>query len=218
MAWLTRLYDRRIINVNVNIIAAGALALAFTVAVMHLLDTTGLLARLGGLLPNWTLPLFGREFKFYGDKVIVTVVTFVVDVVADVAMYDALHWIANHRPSRKARPKSPAYADLSFMRDATLVQFERAILSPVLYIAALSLQNNLLHQGYSVGSATAVGFAVGIVLTRVLHTMWMLRQERVAGRPSAADIVGPDTAPPEAARPETARPQTEEPPTDKPRS
>ncbi len=210
MAWLTRLYDRRIVNVNVNIIVAGVLALLITVGVMHALDTSGLLAKLGGLIPDWSVRAFGRTWRFFGDKVTVTALTFIVDLVADVGVYYLLHWIANHRPSRKAQPKNPAYADLSFMRDATLVQFERAILSPVLYIAALGLQNNMLHRGYSVTMATAVGFAVGICLTRVLHTMWMLRQERVAGRRSAADIVGPDTAPPE-----TAKQPKGEPPQDK---
>jgi hypothetical protein len=95
-----------------------------------------------------------------------------------------------------------AYAGLTFMRDATLVQFERAMLSPVMYIAALGLQQRLLHIGWGLEAATTAGFIVGIAMTRTLHTMWMLRAERRAGIHSSADIVGPDrvrptpTAPP----------------------
>lgn len=191
MRRLADLYDYRIVNVNVNILAAGAAALGITVAVMHTAETTGLLGALLDRLGSHHFTIAGREL--HAEKFVVSGLTFLVDLIADVAVYYALHWLANHTPRRKPRPRG-AYADLSFMRDATLVQFERALLSPVLYIAALGLQSKLLHDGRSVAFATAVGFTVGIVLSRTLHTLWMLRAESRAGVRTAADVVGPDPA------------------------
>jgi hypothetical protein len=194
MEWLTRLYDRRIINVNVNIVVAGLAAMAITVGVMHLASRFGMIDDLRGVAPNFTAELFGKSYEFEGQKFVISGLTFLVDLIADVAVYYGLHWLANHMPRKRPRLKTAAYADLTFMRDATLVQFERAILSPILYAFALGLQNMLLHQGMGVEAATAYGFLAGIAASRVLHTLWMLRQERQAGRRSAADIVGPDTA------------------------
>jgi hypothetical protein len=193
MHWLARLYDRRIINVNVNIVVAGIIAMAITVGVMHLANRFGFIEDLQGVAPNFRAHLFGRKFEIIGQKLVISGLTFIVDLVADVAVYYGLHWLANHMPRKKPRPRS-AYTDLTFMRDATLVQFERAIISPILYAFALGLQNALLHQGVGVEKATALGFCAGIAASRTLHTLWMLRQERRAGRMSAADIVGPDTA------------------------
>ncbi|MDX2115206.1 MAG: hypothetical protein SFZ24_06225 [Planctomycetota bacterium] len=188
LAW----YDYRIVNVNVNVLLAGVIALAITVGVMHALEVSKLLAQMSAWVDGQGLRLWGYELQ--ASKLLVTGLTFVVDLVADVVVYYVLHWVANHTPRRKRRRKTHAYADLSFMRDATLVQFERALLSPVLYVIALSLQNKLLHEGASVAWATGFGFAVGLVITRLLHTLWMIRAERRAGKRSAADVVGPDRA------------------------
>lgn len=191
MRWLA-LYDRRIVNVNVNIVAAGLMAMVVTVGVMHLAERFGVLHAIAGWMPDLSIPWRGRRVDISGDKLTISGLTFLVDVVADVLVYYVLHWLANHMP-RKTRPvRTGAYANLKFMRDATLVQFERAILSPILYAAVFATQNTLLHRGWSVEAATAIGLGTGIALTRCLHTLWMFRQERRAGRPSAADIVGPD--------------------------
>lgn len=194
-------YDYRIVNVNVNIILAGVVAMGITVAAMHAAEVSGLLERMAGWVGRRNFRVWGYELQ--GEKFVVSGLTFVVDLVADVLVYYGLHWVANHMPRKGGRNGGRggggrgAYADLSFVRDATLVQFERALISPVLYIAALGLQSKLLHEGRSVAFATWVGFTVGLILTRVLHTMWMLRMERRAGRTSAADVVGPDHGRPE---------------------
>jgi hypothetical protein len=194
MTWLARLYDRRIVNVNVNIIVAGLAAMGITVAVMHFADQVGLLEKLNGLLPNIHGRLFGHNFEIHSQKLIISGLTFFVDIVADVAVYFGLHWLANHMPRKLPRPVNPRYADLSFMRDASLVQFERAILSPLLYVVALGLQNMLLHRGVGIGKATAIGFTAGILVSRVLHTIWMMHNERKAGRKTAADVVRSEAA------------------------
>lgn len=180
MERLVRWYSRRIVNVNVNILVAGAFALGITVVVMHLLVVLDWLGPLTGWIPDFGLDILGRKFAFSGPHFGVSGLTLIVDLVADVAVYYGLHWLANHAPRRAPRTISRAYEGLGFVRDATLVQFERALLSPILYIIALGLQNNLLHHGVSIAGATAAGFATGIACSRALHTLWMLRCERKA--------------------------------------
>lgn len=192
MSWILRLYDRRIVNVNVNIIVAGLLAMGVTIAALKMLDDAGLVLYLSEGMPDLGIEAFGKEFTFDGHTLVVTGLTLVIDIVADVLVYSVLHWLANYMPRRTPRIISSAYADMSFVRDTTLIQFERATLSPLLYIVTLGLQNRLLHVGWSIESATFLGFVAGLAVTRVIHTVWMLWQERRAGRRSAADIVGPD--------------------------
>lgn len=169
MDWLATWYSKRIVNVNVNILLAGVLALGVTVIAMHAAETSGLVERLASLL--------GVNFKL-----IVGGLTFIVDLVADLAVYYFLHWYANHGPRRLQLRIDPAYAHLSFMQDATKVQLERLTLSPILYIIALGGQHLLLHADFSVGAATAIGFAAGLATTRTLHTFWMLAEMRRAKR------------------------------------
>src|SRR5205085_117801 len=159
-----------------------------TVGVMHLADRTGLLSLLQGRVPDIHFWIFGRSVRLLGEKLVISGMTFFVDVISDILVYYGLHWLANHLPRKLGFVSTGAYAHLSFMRDATLVQFERGILSPLLYAAALTTQNTLLHQGWSVESATAIGLGLGIVLSRCLHTLWMLRQERRAAKRAKAAV------------------------------
>jgi hypothetical protein len=180
MGFLARLYRRRIVNVNANIIIAGLMAMAITVSVMHLADSSGLLATLGRRVPDFQFSIFGRSHRLIGQKLVISGLTFLVDVVSDVAVYYGLHFVANHLPRKFGFVATGAHAHLSFVRDATLVQFERAVLSPLLYTVALTTQNTLLHQGWSVEAATAIGLGTGIALTRCIHTLWMIQVERRA--------------------------------------
>lgn len=184
MGWFARLYDRRVVNVNVNIVVAGALALAITVGVMHMGEQWRVIDWLDEKLP------VRREL-------IINILTFFVDLIADVTVYYVLHWLANHAPRKTPRivPKitqgiTQAGLDtMSFVRDATLVQFERAVLSPFLYIVALGTQHVMISKGSGVARATAIGFACGIFLTRLLHTLWMLRNERRARENNRPDLI-----------------------------
>jgi hypothetical protein len=192
MGILWRLYQRRIVNVNVNIIAAGLLALAPTVLVVFLVTS------LGGF-PDRT------EEYTQSQKVLVGVITFVTDIFFDVVIYFGLHWLANHVPPKAPKPSHALeeaahptflkedHAAIAFLKDATQVQLERMCLSPVFYIAALGTQHGLMHAHWSPTSATVVGFATAIVLTRLMHTLWMLRQSR-RRRAGAALRVAPADA------------------------
>jgi hypothetical protein len=137
MGRLSDWYDYRIVNVNVNVIVAGIAALGITVGVLHLMDRTGALQAVTGLVEGREFSIPGLPFRFMGEKMVIGGLTFAIDLIADVLVYYALHWAANHMPRRRQVLHTRAYADLTFMRDATLVQFERALLSPILYLAAL---------------------------------------------------------------------------------
>lgn len=154
---LQQLYARRIVNVNVNIILAGLLALIPLTGVVHLVTRLG-------VEHKWTI----------------TGITFVADVIFDVLIYFGLHWWANHGGPSRHKTEELLHADLSYFKSVTLVQFERAALSPILYALALGLQRLLMHWQWSPVLATVLGFLVGIGLTRVLHTIWMIEQERRA--------------------------------------
>jgi len=171
MRWLTALYDRRIINVNVNIIVAGILALIPTAFAAHAAD----------------------RFLGVNNNLLIVVITFVVDAISDVGVYYLLHYIANYMPRATPRANtSPAYAHVPYIKDATLVQFERMCLSPLLYVVALGSQYALM-EWWQVGSASAtvVGFTLGITVSRALHTIWMLRAEQRAK--AVASSVGNDS-------------------------
>lgn len=161
LRWLGQCYARRIVNVNVNIVLAGVLALPPTLLAVWV-------AHRLGVPQGWRISL----------------ITFVTDITADVAVYFVLHWLANHWPAlhvlRREEPDEVPKQRLSFFKDATLVQVERAALSPLLYLLLLGTQYVLTHRGMHPVPATAIAFAVGIGTTRVIHTVWMYKQERKA--------------------------------------
>jgi uncharacterized membrane protein len=160
MRRLLQLYNHRIVNVNVNVIAAGILALGPTILIVHL-------SRHFGVDDN--------------DRFLITLITFVADLVSDVSIYFGLHWLANHRPGvQRLSQVDQAYRQMSFLRDAGAVQIQRAILSPLLYSVAFGTLYALLHAGWARELASAVGLIAGIILTRILHTVWMMRWERKA--------------------------------------
>lgn len=175
MSLLWRLYRRRLVNVNVNVILAGLLALAPTVAVIHLYTS----------LADFPAP----ELYTQRQRYLIGGVTFVTDIFFDVSIYYLLHWLANHMRGR-ARPSHEleAAAHPTFIKDATQVQFERIALSPVFYLAALGGQHAMMHAGFRASVATVVGFGGAILLTRFLHTLWMLRGERRRKRTAAAVV------------------------------
>ncbi|MBX3316258.1 MAG: hypothetical protein KF902_05280 [Phycisphaeraceae bacterium] len=169
---LFKLYQQsRLFNINFNVVAAGLLAIAISKYPVFLVS-------------EW----IGPERKF-----LITLAAAGIDVVADVVIYYGLHWLANHwRPaSRRPRVRKSKRA---FFKDATLVQFERAILSPLYYMVAGGLMYLLQHQGIKANWAFVFGFVSAIVVTRVVHTMWGLRTGRFKSDPHefaiAPDAVG----------------------------
>ncbi|MCC6660383.1 MAG: hypothetical protein IT437_05810 [Phycisphaerales bacterium] len=192
---LKSLYARRIVNVNVNIVAAGLISITLVTGVVHL-------AR------RWWLE--------EGDYWLVSGVTFAADIVLDVAIYFFLHWWANHCGPRRYTTGELLHADLTYFKSVTLVQFERAALSPLLYAIALVLQQVMMRHGVSEELATAVSLLAGVGATRVLHTMWMLEQERRArarlrtGPAAAPQAVGPmPSVNGHAGEPQQSRPRAE---------
>ncbi len=145
---LVQLYQRkRIININLNVIAAGLLAIACTKGVI------------------WLSALVIPHHQHW----VFTTIALVCDIIFDVVIYYVLHWCANHwRPRRKknsTQPKPPP-----FLKDASLVQFERALLAPIYYLLAGALMLILQDLGWTPGWAMVGAFTSGLFATRFLHT------------------------------------------------
>lgn len=179
--WCVRCYRRRIVNVNVNIIVAGLLAMGVTVAAMKGLEHIDVPAKLAKLVRMpWELGPFT-----WTEKTVISILTLVIDLVADVLVYYVLHWLANHVPKKAAKighiidDLNPAYAHLTFVQDATMVQVERLVLSPLFYIIAMGGQQMILHADHSaVATSVAVPFTTAILITRCIHTVWMHYQQK----------------------------------------
>lgn len=146
---------KRVVNINFNILAAGLIAIA--------------LAKFPVL---WISQLIGTEHKF-----LISVIAYALDVVLDVLVYYALHWVANHwnphghHPKHAERPR-----ERRFIRDATRVQAERIALVPLFMIVAMGGMWAL--QSYAQVSASwafVIAFVSAMVITRVVHTVWGLR-------------------------------------------
>jgi hypothetical protein len=166
MEWLARLYAKRIVNVNVNILVAGGLAIGIMYFVMHWIHVLEIDAHIADKTR------IKVEFVNMG-------LSFVIDLVADLAVYYVLHWYANHVPSRYGgKLLHPEYSDLSFMQDATKVQVERMLLAPILYLIAMGLQYYMQKEGVRPPAAAAIGFTAGICTTRTIHTLFMLWEQR----------------------------------------
>lgn len=156
---LFRLYQRRrVININANIIASGLLS---TVIVMGLLWF--MKAVIGTSWPTWGYTAFSG----------------VADLVLDVSMFAALHWVANHWRPMKGRNELEQ-AELGAPRpnpvaDGARLQLERAIISPLYYIIALAGTQALQEQGLHPAWAVGIAYPAGLVVTRTIHTIWGLR-------------------------------------------
>ncbi|MGQ0629245.1 MAG: hypothetical protein ACT4PL_14230 [Phycisphaerales bacterium] len=257
LRWVARIYARRIVNINVNIILAGLLALPVVLVILRIANTLGLTEE---------------------HKALVSVITFVADIVADVTIYFILHWLANHSPWRRKeledvavaadhlhlftekdgkqageaseanvagaagadgprgptaelpgsipppglRPRRKLTATsaeaLRFLKEATIVQIERAALSPLLYVLWLGTQQYLLRRDHSMEFSTVAGFCVAIGIVRTIHTVWMIRKDhraaveaRRAGSlatklPSVTSAAGTPVVMPPVPRPSPAGP------------
>ena len=180
MQWLARWYARRIVNVNVNIVLAGLLALPPTALIVH-----------------WS-----RHWGVDDDhRVLILAITWLADIIFDVTIYFGLHWLANHGSWRNKFLDAadhlivePAYKGASFIHDAGIVQFQRLVISPVLYVLWLGIQWVLMWAGMDRVPAMLLGWVVGISVARTIHTIWMLRQER-AHKTGTALVARPPAPP-----------------------
>ena len=155
---LFKLYQRRRwININANVVAAGLIS---TLMVMGLI---------------WGLKWLGTSWPTWGY----TAFSVAADVVLDVALFSALHWVANHwRPlsgkSNKERLELGAVAP-PHLEDTARVQLERAVLSPLYYVIAAAGTEGLQRLGMHPAWAVVIAYPVGLLVTRTVHTVWGFR-------------------------------------------
>jgi hypothetical protein len=169
-----RLFDiyqrKRIINININIVSAGLLALAFALIPVHY-------TRVIGMSNELAITAIGTTF----------------DIIFDVLIFYALHWIANHwnpKWSVKKRKKP----NRAYFKDATLIQFERALFAPLYYVISSSVNYSFQKSGMEREWAFACGFFVGLAITRVAHTLWGIKTGRFLDAPAETDT---DRTPPD---------------------
>lgn len=167
MSLLARLYKRRIVNVNVNVVLAGILALVPVAVVVEIVHRY--------FLGN-------REVLTHSEKFIISAVTIVTDIVSDVTFFYVLHWMANHWPKKIPGEKLAEVvgegAAPGYFKDATLVQVERMVLSPLLYTIWTVTQIAMMKMGVAPVWATVMGFCTATACIRTIHTMWMVRTAR----------------------------------------
>lgn len=161
MARWFRFYQRyRILNVNVNIIIAGFLAI---------------------LVAKWPVQWVSNWIG-EGRDVLKVVAAAAIDGLADILIYFLLHWVANHwRPFKSKSEREQALLDKrrgNFFAHATVIQFERYALFPIFYLVAMGGMYFLMQTGMREGWAFALGFGAAIFTTRVLHTTYWLKTGR----------------------------------------
>lgn len=172
---LFRLYQQhRIVNINLNVIGAGLIAIAIAKWPVH-------------LVAEW----IGAE-----RHLLIALAAAAIDGVVDIGLYFLLHWIANRwrpLPARSGdRPRRP-----DFWRDASVVQFQRLALTPLFYVASVGGMFALQHAGMGASWAFVVAFSAAILLTRIVHTWWGLRVGTFRSPPAEpASAEPPDHPPP----------------------
>lgn len=184
MSLLSRWYSRRIVNVNVNIVIAGIVALLPVAAVVEVVHRYAFdnVEALTGL-----------------QKKVIAGVTIATDIVSDVTCFYVLHWLANHWPKKlpghKLAEVAGDAAAPGYFKDATLVQVERMVLSPLLYTIWSVTQIVLMRQHIAPVYATVAGFCTATACIRTIHTAWMLRNQRRLKKTRAATTPPPPPPP-----------------------
>jgi uncharacterized membrane protein len=73
---------------------------------------------------------------------------------------------------------TPDRHERSFVRDATMIQLQRLCLSPLFYLVAVGGHLTLMKGlGWSAAPAGVVSYVTAILLTRLLHTLWLLKTD-----------------------------------------
>lgn len=152
---LFRLYQRkRIININVNVLLAGLVAIA-----------------LAKLPVAWASAAIGP-----GHELLKSLVAYGIDFVVDVLVYFSLHWVANHwkplAPLSRHDQLHRADEAPSFIRDAGRVQAERVALVPLFALVSVGGMTLLQHANVKESWAFVWAFLAAMVVTRIVHTAW----------------------------------------------
>lgn len=167
--WLARQYAKRIVNINVNIIVAGLVAMSLGTMPVHL----------------------SRYVGVHDDEhVKIKIIFFASDWLFDLIIVVGLHWLANHMPKRYARTRKviakaediveDAPPPTPFLKDTALLQLQRALLSLFLYPSAWFLMSVFLDLGMARELASMCSMILAILATRVIHTIWLIRIDRRA--------------------------------------
>ena len=156
---LFRLYQRRrVININANVVAAGLLSTALVAVLLWVLKR-----------------VLKTEWMSWGY----TAFSVGADIILDVAIFVALHWIANHWRPLKAR-SNREQTELSavpphVVKDTAQLQLERTALGPLYYLIAAAGTEALQRLGLSAYWSVLIAYPLGLLVTRTIHTVWGFR-------------------------------------------
>lgn len=197
-------YARRIVNINVNITVASVVAALLASGVLHLTRYMGIpdgspLIPVIGPVVDWAVDLIvavglhwlanhwpkrwkrSRQLIDRADSVIDAAPPPGLSLMKDASQGTHLPHLPHipllDRPE-EAKPKAeimPVKQE-SFVRDATAIQLQRLCLSPLFYligVGGLWLAENRWHWPREVAFFT--WFCAAIVVTRVLHTIWLYK-------------------------------------------
>lgn len=157
--WLFQVYQRkRVININVNVFLAGVLAIA------------------AAKLPVFYLGRLIGPIDTFWERLLSSVAAYGIDLVFDLSIYFALHWVANHwkplAPLSHADRLHHASESPNFFRDAARIQAERVALVPLYMLVALGGMTALQHYASVAYSWAFVwAFLSAILVTRITHTI-----------------------------------------------
>jgi len=151
-----KFYQRkRVVNINLNILAAGFIAIALAFFPVKLIG-------------DW----IGTE-----RTLTISAITYVIETIFDVLVYYALHWMANHWNPHGHLPKDDQLPKArNFIQDSTRIQAERMALVPI-YILIGPIGMWLLQERAGVHHTWAflIAFPAAMITTRVIHTFWGYR-------------------------------------------
>lgn len=141
--------NRRVVNINLNVITAGLLAIALAKFPVS-------------LVAGW----IGHE-----HKLLISLAAYAIDMVFDALVYFALHWLANHWKPGLPEPIDRARVR-GFFHDALLIQAERLALVPVFALIAIGGMWLVQHNtDLKIGWAFVFTYITAILITRVIHTV-----------------------------------------------
>lgn len=145
MRFIKLYWSSRLVHINVNAIIAGILSILIATQFVYL-----------------TRHLTDHPF-------VIALLSYLFDGIIDFVIFAILHGIIYHSRVRRLSHAQTLASDL------TLLQSHRLLLSVVTFSVSVGLHWALMHVGIERVSAFILAYAIGLVITRAVHTWYGLR-------------------------------------------
>ena len=135
---MIRLYKKKIVNINVNIVLASLITMCISIFPVKLLSL------------------------YVGSVVVLVLSSYLIDGLIDMALFTGLHCFAND--------------GCGLLREAVILQGHRIALAVIFFLIAVSGDYYLLaYGGLERISAYLLSYLLAIVITRTIHTIYLVR-------------------------------------------